>query len=87
MPSTGPGQHLATISHEGRFWDVYLELEEAHAGPVRGRLRFTAADQSPSEPVARTGFILVEATPEEVHGRARELNTHQLSSLLRSCLP
>ena len=30
-PSTPPpseGHHLATISHEGRFWDVYLEFED-----------------------------------------------------------
>lgn len=87
MPSIGQGQHLATISHEGRFWDVYVELDEQQSGPARGRLRFAAADQGRADSSVRTGFILVEASPEAVYGRAREFNTHQLSALFRSCLP
>ena len=87
MPSNGQDQHLATISHEGRFWDVYVELDEQRTSPARGRLRFAAADQGRADSSVRTGYILVEASPEAVYARARALATHQLTALLRSCLP
>jgi hypothetical protein len=77
--------HLATISHDGRFWDAYLELvEDPGAGrPARGRIAFSAADSGDTEPV-RTAVIFVEDTPQEVVARAREFKTHQLVALLRS---
>lgn len=87
MPSNVQEQHLATISHEGRFWDVYVELDEQRTSPARGRLRFTAADQGRADSSVRTGYIFIEASPEAVYGRAREFNTYQLTALLRSCLP
>jgi hypothetical protein len=77
--------HLATVSHEGRFWDVYLEIQEAERrGPARGRLAFSAADGE-QDPV-RTAVIFIEPTEDEVLRRAREFDAHRLVGLLRSCL-
>ncbi len=80
--------HLATISHDGRFWDAYLELEEPESpdAPVRGRIAFSAAEEGASEPV-RTTTIFIETSPQEVLSRARDFKTHQLVALLRSSLP
>lgn len=80
--------HLATISHDGRFWDAYLELAEA-SGPgqaARGRIAFSAADAGDDVPV-RTATIFIEETQQEVVARARELKTHHLVALLRSAIP
>jgi hypothetical protein len=80
--------HLATISHDGLFWDAYMELEEPQdrAGPVRGRIAFSAAGEPGLEAV-RTATIFVEDSPQDVLARAREFKTHQLVALLRSCAP
>lgn len=80
--------HLATVSHDGRFWDAYLELVEhpGTGGAARGRIAFSAADSGDKEPV-RTAVIFVEDTPQEVVTRAREFKTHQLVALLRSAEP
>lgn len=80
--------HLATVSHDGRFWDAYLELEEpqTHDAPARGRIAFSAADAGELEPV-RTTTIFIEDTPQDVVTRARDFKTHQLVALLRSCMP
>ncbi|MFW5947709.1 MAG: hypothetical protein ACOCUW_04385 [Gemmatimonadota bacterium] len=77
--------HLATISHDGRFWDAYLELVESPGPghPARGRIAFSAADAGDAEPV-RTTAIFVEDTAQEVVARAREFKAHQLVALLRS---
>jgi hypothetical protein len=77
--------HLATVSYEGRFWDVYLDIQESdRRGPARGSLAFSAADDE-NEPI-RTAVIFIEPTEDEVLRRAREFDTHQLVGLLRSCL-
>ena len=80
--------HLATVSHDGRFWDAYLELEEPKTpdGPARGKIAFSAADEGEREPV-RTTTIFIEDSPQEVLSRARDFKTHQLLALLRSALP
>lgn len=80
--------HLATISHDGHFWDAYLEIEEpaSHDAPARGRIAFSAADAGDVEP-ARTTTIFIEETGQQVVARARDFKTHQLVALLRSCLP
>jgi hypothetical protein len=84
-----PGQHLATISHQGRFWDIYLEFEEevARRAPCRARLAYSPADRADGEPILRTIPVIVEASPEEALGRAREMENHQLVAFLRSLLP
>ena len=84
-----PGQHLATISHEGRFWDVYLEFEEDRRGPdgCRALLVYSAADRVEGETPLRTVAVIVEPTHEEAVRKARELDGHQLVAFLRSLLP
>lgn len=79
--------HLATLSHDGRFWDAYVELEDPRGGPgpARGRISFSPAGGD-AEPV-HTATIFLEDTPEAVIERARGFETHQLVSLLRSCAP
>lgn len=80
--------HLATVSHDGRFWDAYLELEESQArgGPARGRIAFSAAGAADAEPV-RTATIFIEDSAQAILDRARDFKTHQLVALLRSCVP
>lgn len=80
--------HLATISFDGRFWDVYLELEDARSpgDSARGRIAFSAADEGQVAPV-RTATIFLEETAQAVVNRARDFKTHQLVALLRSALP
>lgn len=80
---------MATLAHEGRFWEVYLEISEGagRPGASRGRLVFEAADAAESELPVQTGLIFVEESPEAVVRRARSLNVHQITGLLRSCLP
>lgn len=80
--------HLATLSHDGRFWDAYLELEETQGrgGPARGRIAFSVAGEGSTEPV-RTATIFMEDTAQAVLDRARDFKTHQLVGLLRSCAP
>lgn len=80
--------HLATISHDGRFWEVYLELEEAqsHGESVRGRIAFFVADDS-GDAAVHTATIFIEETAQDVLARARDFKTHQLVALLRSARP
>jgi hypothetical protein len=78
--------HLATISHDGLFWDAYLDIEDPQDQPVRGRISFSAAGDPARDPV-RTATIFLEDTPQAVLARAREFKTHQLVALLRSCAP
>jgi hypothetical protein len=78
--------HLATISHDGLFWDAYLDIEDPQKHPVRGHISFSAAGDPALEPV-RTATIFMEETPDAVLARAREFKTHQLVALLRSCAP
>ncbi len=84
----GPGNHLATVSHDGRFWDVYLDFDEDPAHPTshRGFLRFAAADGDAADSV-RTTTILIEESDEEVVSKARSMQDHMLVALLRSALP
>ncbi|HUF11618.1 MAG TPA: hypothetical protein VMN78_00795 [Longimicrobiales bacterium] len=79
--------HLATIAHEGRFWDVYLEVvpQASPRDPLRGRLAFSAADDANER--VNTAPIFVEPGLEEILERARDLGEHRLVALLRSCLP
>jgi hypothetical protein len=89
MAGNAPRHHLATLAHEGRFWEVYLEISEGagRPGSSRGRLAFEAADAGESDLPVQTGLIFVEDSPDAVMRRARSLNIHQITGLLRSCLP
>ena len=81
------GQHLATISHAGRFWEVHLEFKDEPRGPAgyRGLLSFTPVDGS--EPARRTTTILVEDSYQDIVSKARTFEEYQLQGLLRSLLP
>jgi hypothetical protein len=83
------GQHLATISHEGRFWDVYLEFEEDIRKPDAHRaiLAFAPLDRVADDGVLRTIPVIVEPTYEDAVRRARSLEAHHLVAFLRSLLP
>jgi hypothetical protein len=78
--------HLATISHDGLFWDAYLDIEEPQGYPVRGRISFSAAG-GPEVPRVQTATIFLEDSAQAVVARARDFKTHQLVALLRSCVP
>ena len=80
------GVHLATIAHQGRIWDAYVELDDDPQRPdsFRARLRFDAPEVTGS---FRTAAIFIEPSYEEVLARARGLDPRQLEGLLRSVLP
>ncbi len=82
-------QHLATVSHEGRFWEVHMEFEDdpSWGGASRARLRFEPADVNEGEVPVHTATIIIEPTYEEAMRRARSFPDHQLVALLRSALP
>jgi hypothetical protein len=94
-PSSGPdpvapdGQHLSTISHQGRFWDIYVEMESdfAPGAPCRARLAYSPADRAADEFTLRTIPVIVEANRAEALRRAQQLEDHQLVAFLRSMLP
>ncbi len=83
------GEHLATISHDGSFWEVYLEFQDDPKVPTsyRGLLCFSPAAGGGAGSTWRTTTILIEASYEEVVSKARAFEDFQLQSLLRSVLP
>jgi hypothetical protein len=88
-PPPSSGQHLATVSHNGRFWDVYLEFEDDLRRPDahRGLLVYSPADRAEGEKVLRTIPIIIEPSYEDAVRRAKDLEDHQLVAFLRSLLP
>ena len=89
LPPPSRGRHIATVSHEGRFWDVFLEPEEdaRHSAAHRARLCFSPTDLNEDEQPSRTATILVEETYDDLIRRAHRLEDHMLVGLLRSVLP
>lgn len=83
------GQHLATVSHDGRFWDVYLEFADDPRRPedYRALLVYSPADRGEDEDVLRTIPLIIERSYEEAVERARAFEDHQLVAFLRSLLP
>lgn len=83
------GHHLATLGHEGRFWDVYVEFDDdpRRTDSFGACLCFSPADSEEGQSPLRTTTILIEPSYEEVLYRARAFEDHQLVALLRSCLP
>jgi hypothetical protein len=86
MTEKSRGVHLATLAHEGRLWDAWLEFEDdaPKRDTYRARLRFSSAE---AEQLYRTTVIIIEPTYEEAVHRARALDARQLEGLLRSVLP
>lgn len=83
------GHHLATVSHEGLFWDVYVEFDDdpRRSDSFGGLLCFSPAEENGASHPLRTATILIEPSYEEVLHRARQFENHHLVALLRSCLP
>ena len=83
------GQHLTTISHDGLFWEVYLEFQDDPRAPTsyRGLLCFSPSISAEGESALRTATILIEDSHERLVSKARDLADFQLQSLLRSLLP
>ena len=88
-PPPSSGHHLATIGHESRFWDVYLEFEDDPRRPetFRALLCYFPGDPGDGEEAARTAVIIIEDTFEDAVMKARGLEDVQLQALLRSVLP
>lgn len=85
-----PGLHIATLAHEGRIWDAYLEFDDDPHRPAsyRARIRFDAADSTDfEEKPARTAVIIIEDSYEGAAAKARSFDERQLEGLLRSSLP
>ena len=81
--------HLATVSHDGRFWDVYVEFHEdaANSTSNRAALLFSPSDGGASgQGPVRTAVILVESSDDAIVKRAETFGDHQLVALLRSIL-
>ena len=89
LPPPSRGQHVATVSHLGRFWDVFLEFADDPRRPdvFRGLLCFSPTDLNEGETAARTTTIIVESSYEAALRKARGFEEHQLVGLLRSVLP
>ena len=89
LPPPSRGQHLATVSHLGRFWDVFLEFNDDPRRPdvFRGLLCFSPSDRNEGEQAARTTTIIIESSYEAALRKARSFEEHQLIGLLRSVLP
>ena len=89
LPPPSRGQHLATVSHLGRFWDVFLEFVDDPRRPdiFRGLRCFSPTDLNAGEGAARSTTIIVEPSYEAALRRAKSLEEHQLVALLRSVLP
>jgi len=83
------GEHLTTISHDGRFWEVYLEFQDDPRLPTsyRALLCFSPTPSAEGESALRTTTILIEDSYETVLSKARAFEDFQLQSLLRSLLP
>lgn len=84
--SSSSAQHIATIGHEGRFWDVYLDFDDDPGRPdtFRGYLYFSAADADEDETPVRTAPIIIEKSYEEAVRKARSFEDRQLAAFLRS---
>ena len=83
------GEHLTTISHDGGFWEVYLEFQDEPTVPTsyRALLCFIPSTSTEAGSAWRTTTILIEASYEAVLSKARTFEDFQLQSLLRSVLP
>lgn len=83
------GLHLATISHEGRFWEVHLIFDDTPGRSERHRahLMFTPADAVEGEGPYRTTTLFIEDSYEGLMRKARGFQDRQLQALLRSVLP
>ena len=78
--------HLTTFTHDGRFWEVYLEfVDEPRApGSSSARLCYVPTDRAEHEEPIRTAVIIIEPSKHEAREAARALDRYHLGALLRS---
>lgn len=78
--------HLTTFTHEGRFWEVYLEFVAEHTDPgsSRARLCYVPTDRADHEEPVRTAVIIIEPSREEARAAALALERYHLAAMLRS---
>ena len=90
-PASGsaPSLHVATIAHDGRIWDAYLEFEPDLLRPTtyRAKLRFEPPSSDGGPGPAETTVIIIEESYEDAVAKARSFDDRQLQGLLRSTLP
>jgi hypothetical protein len=81
--------HLATIAHEARLWDVYLDFENDPHRPTtfRARIRFEPPPGDEQSSPTETTVIIIEDSYEDAVAKARRFDDRQLQGLLRSSLP
>lgn len=80
--------HVATVAHDGKLWDAYLELDPDPQRPeiCRARLRFDCTDAGVGPGVARTAVLFIEDGYDLAVRKARDLDDRQLEAFLRSAL-
>ncbi len=80
------GLHLTTFTHEGRFWDVFLEVVEdpLDEASCRARLSFLPADRAGHEEPVQTAVVIIEPSYEAALEVARGYDRYHLSAMLRS---
>ncbi len=92
-PADGPlaeeaadGLHLTTLTHEGRFWDVFVEFVDApgQINSHRARLCFVPGDRADRRRPARTAVIIIEPSADAALDHARSLTQHEIVAMLRS---
>lgn len=78
--------HLTTFTHEGRFWEVYLEFVPEPSDPDswRGRLCYVPTDRADHEEPVRTAVIIIESSREEARAAANAFERYHLAAMLRS---
>ena len=88
-PGRPQGLHVATLAHEGRIWDAYLELDDDPHRPdvCRAHVRFDPTDTGTGDPPVTTGVIIIENSYEEAVAKVRTFDERQMEGLLRSALP
>ncbi len=82
------GMHVTTFTHEGRFWEVFLEFVDEPRDPdsTRARLCYVPTDRAEHEEPVRTAVIIIEATRHDAYEAARALDRYHLTAMLRSVI-
>jgi hypothetical protein len=83
------GLHVATLAHDGRIWDAYLEMDDDPHRPdvCRAHIRFDPTDTDGGQEPVSTGVIIIEPSYEEAVAKVRAFDERQMVGLLRSALP
>lgn len=87
-PHSSGHVHVATIAHEGRIWETWLEFADDPRRPENHRARFRFEPPSGDEAAtAFTTYLIVEESHEAAVAKARSFDDRVLQGMLRSALP